>query len=206
MPLIATQFSLAAGLPLTNAGLLRLDDPETSVAALRVAMSLIMVSMAALATLRQVVLVMAQDPGDHARVRTFVVGISMGLTALMALIASTPVGRFALEAVIGAPPHVAEAALPALQIFVAVPAVMGLRQFYSGLTMHQRRTSLVAAAAIGRLVLMGRPAVHRRARRRACRRLGGSHGAHGQHGQRVRRGLCDWPALCWKGDSVAPFV
>ena len=113
-----------------------------------------MVSMAALATLRQVVLVMAQDPGDHARVRAFVVAISLGLTALMAVIAFTPVGRVALEVVIGAPPHVAEAALPALQIFVAVPAVMGLRQFYSGLTMHQRRTSLVAAAAIGRLVLM----------------------------------------------------
>lgn len=154
LPLIATQFSLAAGLPLTNAGLLRLAEPETAVAALRVAMSLIMVSMAALATLRQVVLVMAQEPGDHARVRAFVIAVSLGLTALMAVIAFTPVGRFALEVVIGAPPHVAEAALPALQIFVAVPAVMGVRQFYSGLTMHQRRTSLVAAAAIGRLVLM----------------------------------------------------
>ena len=44
LPLIATQFSLAAGLPLTNAGLLRLAEPETSVAAMRVAMSLIMVS------------------------------------------------------------------------------------------------------------------------------------------------------------------
>ena len=154
LPLIATQFSLAAGLPLTNAGLLRLAEPETSVAAMRVAMSLIMVSMAALATLRQVVLVMAQDPRDHARVRAFVVAISLGLAAVMALIAFTPVGRFALEEVIGAPPHVAEAALPALQIFVVVPLVMGMRQFYSGLTMHQRRTSLVALAAGGRLVLM----------------------------------------------------
>ena len=154
LPLIATQFSLAAGLPLTNAGLLRLAEPETSVAAMRVAMSLIMVSMAALATLRQVVLVMAQDPRDHARVRAFVVAISLGLAAVMALIAFTPVGLFALEEVIGAPPHVAEAALPALQIFVVVPLVMGMRQFYSGLTMHQRRTSLVALAAGGRLVLM----------------------------------------------------
>ena len=72
----------------------------------------------------------------------------------MALIAFTPLGRVALEGVIGAPPHVADGALPALQIFVAVPAVMGLRQFYSGLTMHQRRTSLVALAAGGRLALM----------------------------------------------------
>ncbi len=154
LPLIVTQFSLAAGLPLTNAGLLRLAEPEASVAALRVSMSIIMVTMAALATLRQVVLVMGHEPHDHARVRNFVIGVSLVLTALLALIAFTPLNGVVLEGVIGAPPAIAAAAMPALQIFVAVPLVMGARQFYSGLTMHQHRTSLVALAAGARLVLM----------------------------------------------------
>ncbi len=154
LPLIATQFSLAAGLPLTNAGLLRLAEPEASVAALRVSMSIIMVTMAALATLRQVVLVMGREPHGHDRVRNFVFGVSLVLTGLLALIAFTPLNAVVLEGVIGAPPAIAATAIPALQIFVAVPLVMGARQFYSGLTMHQHRTSLVALAAGARLVFM----------------------------------------------------
>ena len=154
LPLIATQFSLAAGLPLTNAGLLRLAEPEESVAALRVSMSIIMVTMAALATLRQVVLVMGQEPRDHHRVRKFVIGVSLVLTGCLALIAFTPLNAMVLEGVIGAPPVIAAGAIPALQIFVAIPLVMGVRQFYSGLTMHQHRTSLVALPAGARLVLM----------------------------------------------------
>ena len=154
LPLIATQFFLAAGLPLTNAGLLRLPEPERSVAAFRVSMSIIMVTMAALATLRQVVLVMGAHPRDHRRVRNFVFAVSCALTVLLVLISFTPLSHAILQGVIGAPPSIAEAAVPALQIFVAVPLVMGARQFYSGLTMHQHRTVLVALAAGARLLLM----------------------------------------------------
>jgi len=154
LPLVITQFTLAAGNPVASAGLLRLADPELSVAGYRVAFSLVMLSTGPLATLRQVVLVMAREPQDHPRVRFFCTGVSFGIFAGVALIAFTPLNRLMLGTVIGAPPEIVNEAIPALQVFAPFPLVMGWRQFYAALSMHQHKTAQVAVAAATRLGML----------------------------------------------------
>ena len=58
IPLIITQFALTIGHPMVNAGLLRLPNPEATVGAFRIAFSLGMLPLTAMAALRQVVLVL----------------------------------------------------------------------------------------------------------------------------------------------------
>jgi O-antigen/teichoic acid export membrane protein len=154
VPLLLTQFSLGASQPLTNAGLLRLPDAETAVAGFRVAFSLAMLTLMGLATLRQTILVMAQEPQDHARGRRFAAAVALALFVLMSLVAFTPANRFVLGTLIGAPSEIVPDAILALQIFAFLPLFMGLRQFYSAITMHQHKTSLVALAAGTRILVL----------------------------------------------------
>ena len=151
LPLVITQFTLAAGTPLAAAGILRLDNPEQAVAAYRVAFSLVMLTLGPLASLRQVALVMAREPQDHARGRNFCMGASFAIFGVIALMAYTPLNRFILGTVIGAPASILDDAIPALQIFALFPLFMGWRQFYAAMSMHQHKTVQVAMAAASRL-------------------------------------------------------
>ena len=151
LPLILTQFSLAASQPMMNAGLLRLTNPETAVAGYRVASSIVALTIGALASVRQLLLVMARRPQDHRRGRNFAFMVTLSLFSLAAVVAYSPVGDFVLATVIGAPGPVAGEALSALRVMALIPLLMGFRQFYSTLSMHQRRTHEVAAASLARI-------------------------------------------------------
>ena len=72
IPLIITQFALTIGHPMVNAGLLRLPNPEATVGAFRLAFSLGMLPLTAMAALRQVVLVLGRDADQQRRARRFV--------------------------------------------------------------------------------------------------------------------------------------
>ena len=151
LPLVLTQFSLAASQPLTNAGLLRLADPETSVAGYRVASSVVALTISALASLRQVLLVTARQPQDHRRGRNFAFVVALGLFGLAGIIAYSPAGDFVLTTIIGVPDPIADQAVPALRVMALIPLFMGFRQFYSTLSMHQHRTQEVAIASVARI-------------------------------------------------------
>ncbi len=154
VPLIITQFALTIGHPLVNAGLLRLPDPEASVAAFRVAFSLGMLPLTAMAALRQVVLVLGRDRHNQRRARRFVYALGLLMAGLMALVAFTPLNHAVITGLVGAPEALAPDAITALQILTVFPLGMAVRQFYQSMTMNQRKTRLVALTAMARLAAM----------------------------------------------------
>ena len=154
IPLIITQFALTIGHPMVNAGLLRLPDPEATVGAFRIAFSLGMLPLTAMAALRQVVLVLGRDADQQRRARRFVYGIGLGMGALMALIAFTPLSHAVIAGLVGAPEALVPDAITALQILSVFPLLMAVRQFYQSMTMNQRRTRRVALTAFSRLLMM----------------------------------------------------
>ena len=154
VPLLITQFALVIAHPLITAGLLRLPDPEFTVAAFRVAFSLSMLPLAAMAPLRQVVLVLGRECSDHRRARVFVYGIGCIMSGMMVLIAFTPLNRMVVEGLIGAPKEIVPDAIVAMQIFTVLPLFMAIRQFYQSITMNQRKTGLVAVTAAVRLSVL----------------------------------------------------
>ncbi len=154
VPLLITQFALVIAHPLITAGLLRLPDPEFTVAAFRIAFSLSMLPMTAMAPLRQVVMVLGRESGDHRRARVFVYAIGCIMSGMMVLIAFTPLNRVVVEGLIGAPKEIVPDAIVAMQIFTALPLFMAIRQFYQSMTMNQRKTVLVAVTAAVRLSVL----------------------------------------------------
>ena len=154
VPLIITQFALTIGHPMVNAGLLRLPDPEATVGAFRIAFSLGMLPLTAMAALRQVVLVLGRDADQQRRARRFVYGVGLGMGALMALIAFTPLSHAVIAGLVGAPEALVPDAITALKILSVFPLLMAVRQFYQSMTMNQRRTRRVAFTAFSRLLMM----------------------------------------------------
>ena len=154
IPLIITQFALTIGHPMVNAGLLRLPDPEATVGAFRIAFSLGMLPLTAMAALRQVVLVLGRDADQQRRARRFVYGVGLGMGALMALIAFTPLSHAVIAGLVGAPEALVPDAITALKILSVFPLLMAVRQFYQSMTMNQRRTRRVAFTAFSRLLMM----------------------------------------------------
>lgn len=154
IPLIITQFALTIGHPMVNAGLLRLPDPEATVGAFRVAFSLGMLPLTAMAALRQVVLVLGRDADQQRRARRFVYGVGLGMGGFMALIAFTPLNRVVIAELVGAPEALVPDAITALKILSVFPLLMAVRQFYQSMTMNQRRTRRVAFTAFSRLLMM----------------------------------------------------
>lgn len=154
VPLVITQVALVSGHPLINAGLLRLPDPEPTVAAFRVAFSLSMLPMTALVALRQVVLVLGRDPEGQRRARIFAYTLGLMLAGLMVLVAFTPLNEIVVRRLIGAPQSITSDTIVAMQIMAAFPIFMAVRQFYQSMTMHQRKTGLVALTAAIRLLVM----------------------------------------------------
>ena len=154
VPLLITQFALVIAHPLITAGLLRLPDPEFTVAAFRIAFSLSMLPLTAMAPLRQVVMVLGRESSDHRRARAFVYGTGCTLSALWVLITFTPLNTLLVESLIGAPTSIAADAIVAMQILAVLPAIMAIRQFYQSMTMNQRKTVLVAITAATRLLVL----------------------------------------------------
>ena len=154
IPLIITQFALTIGHPMVNAGLLRLPDPEATVGAFRIAFSLGMLPLTAMAALRQVVLVLGRDADQQRRARRFVYGVGLVMGGFMALIAFTPLNRIVIAELVGAPEALVPDAITALKILSVFPLLMAVRQFYQSMTMNQRRTRRVAFTAFSRLLMM----------------------------------------------------
>ena len=154
IPLIITQFALTIGHPMVNAGLLRLPNPEATVGAFRLAFSLGMLPLTAMAALRQVVLVLGRDADQQRRARRFVYVVGLGMTGLMALVAFTPLNHAIIAGLVGAPPALVPDAIVALQILAVFPLLMAVRQFYQSMTMNQRKTRRVAMTAFSRLLMM----------------------------------------------------
>ena len=154
IPLIITQFALTIGHPMVNAGLLRLPNPEATVGAFRLAFSLGMLPLTAMAALRQVVLVLGRDADQQRRARRFVYAVGLGMTGLMVLVAFTPLNHAVIAGLVGAPAALVPDAIVALQILAVFPLLMAVRQFYQSMTMNQRKTRRVAMTAFSRLLMM----------------------------------------------------
>ena len=150
-PLLLTQMAMAGTTPLVSAGILRMNDGELQLAAYRVAWSLGVLGFSAIIMLRQTSLVMAREPEDHRRGRILSLAAGAIVTGVLFLVTLGPSGNFILGSLIGAPPEVAAAALPAWRFLAFLPLLASVRQFYTSLLLHQGKTRLASAAALVRV-------------------------------------------------------
>ncbi|MFZ5815059.1 MAG: hypothetical protein ACOY93_07115 [Bacillota bacterium] len=150
-PLAMTQILVWVVRPLINGGIARTPDPELGLAAWPVAWTTIGMVANSVRMVQQLALTLLKDRHSYAMLRRFVWTAGLAASALMGLLAFTPLGFGYMEWVLGLRgglAAVALAAVPALQIGLFYPLMLALQNWMQGLLVKDGRTGMVNAGAI----------------------------------------------------------
>lgn len=156
LPLAATSLIMTGTLPLVNGFIARGAAPEVALAAYAVALSLGQTLANPINMLHQVALtyVNEDDPGSSARVLRFFVVVTLSFTALIALVAFTPIGAWILRTAIGLPSGIATVAQACLGFFIVIALTSAAREYVWGILMQRRQTRSIGAAKAFTTVVM----------------------------------------------------
>lgn len=150
-PLAMTQVLVWVVRPLINGGIARTPDAALGLAAWPIAWSTVGMVANSVRMVQQLVLTLVRDPHSYRMVRHFVFAAGLVASGLMALLAFTPLGLLYMEWVLGLRGGlgaVAQAAVPALQVAILYPLMVGLQNWMQGLLVREGRTGLVNLGAL----------------------------------------------------------
>jgi hypothetical protein len=156
-PLLLNVQMMSISHSIINAGLARVADAITALAAFSVAMVLHIFVASPSYQNHVITIAMVRGRRSLRGTALFIALMSTGIAVVLAVLAFTPVGTFVLFRLLGVTPEVAAGARAALVILVPLPFVTGLRGFCQGLVSQTRRTGLISFATgvrIGALVLL----------------------------------------------------
>ena len=156
-PLLLNVQMMSISHSIINAGLARVADAITALAAFSVAMVLHIFVAAPSYQNHVITIAMVRGRRSFRGTALFIALMSVLIAAVLVLLAVTPVGTFVLFRLLGVTAEVAAGARAALLILVPLPFVTGLRGFCQGLVSQSRRTGLISFATgvrIGALVLL----------------------------------------------------
>lgn len=140
--------------PLVNAFLARGPEPELSLAAYGVAMSVVMVVEAPIFMMVQLSIALSKNLRAFRAIRRFYVIMGLGVTALGVALSYTPLCQILLNRVMNIPPTIAAAAVPTLRIFAWWPFPIGWRRIHQGILIRDGRTRVISVATGVRLVAL----------------------------------------------------
>lgn len=148
LPLAATQVLVWLVRPATNAGIARAGLVEMSLAVWPVAWSTVGLMGNGARAVQQLAITLVRDHRSYAVMQRFVLGTGATFSALLSLIAFTPLGRLYLTGAIGLTPDLAELAMPALQVALLYPGLVALENWYQALLIRSGRTRMVNLGAL----------------------------------------------------------
>ncbi|HEX9989124.1 MAG TPA: hypothetical protein VGE45_11685 [Chloroflexia bacterium] len=151
LPLGFSGLMMTLDLPVVNAVLNRFPDPNTSVAALRVAFSLALVYEAAHISMIDTSTALSSDRTVFSMLRRFYLVMAGALLVVASLIAFSPLYDLIVRGVMNIPIEVAEAARPAVWAFLLWPIPIGWRRLYQGALIRHGHSKPVGAGGLVRL-------------------------------------------------------
>lgn len=137
--------------PILAAGLVRLANPEASLAAYSVAEALAILIEAPIIMILHASTALARNKRSFALLSRMMWTLGIGLTALHALVAFTPLSPWLFGEVLDQPPDVVAAVGPAFQAMLLWTWAIAFRRLYQGLLIWQRKSGWVSYAAYLRL-------------------------------------------------------
>jgi progressive ankylosis protein len=149
-PILSAGLAVAAGATLGAAG------ADAALAAWGVAWGLLFLVNGATLTLQQVAIAWdaSPDPALRRRCDRLILGLGLGLSAIVALSALTPIAGWLLDTIYAVSPPVRAAALPVLTLLAPVPMLFTAGALLRGKLIHRRQTRLVQRAQIIDLLVM----------------------------------------------------
>jgi hypothetical protein len=138
-------------LPVVNAVLNRFPNPDTSVAALRVAFSLALVYEASHISMIDTSTALSADLTVFRMLRRFYLVMAAVLLLVASIVAFSPMYDLIVRGLMNIPPAVAEAARPAVWAFLLWPIPIGWRRLYQGALIRHGHSKPVGAGGLVRL-------------------------------------------------------
>ena len=145
-PLSTSSILRQTSRPLLNAGIAAALLPRASLAAWPVAWGLATLVAGPAWSLQQLTTALAKNETSYRRVRDFGLALSASLSAILAVIAFTPLYSMIMGGIYNLSPELQELARPAIQMLAFLPLVMGLQSVLRGLLIRAGWTAPVRTA------------------------------------------------------------
>jgi hypothetical protein len=150
LPVTTTGVMFAISRPLLYALMGRTPDALLSIAAMRVGFDFSFIFQSAANQFRHFFVTFGDDRIHEKQL--FMMMIATGLTAVMLLIAATPLSQLVLSGLIGVTGEVLERSIDVVLVMCFIPAIIILRNYFHGMLMHHRKTGGMAMGGILRVV------------------------------------------------------
>ncbi|MBD3240020.1 MAG: hypothetical protein GF331_05495 [Chitinivibrionales bacterium] len=151
-PVALTSTMFAFSRPIMYSFVSRTPDAITTVAALRVAFDLAMIFHNPMNQSRHLFVTFGLK--DRAGLQIFVTRVMIGLSAIMVLVAATPVLDTIMARLLGVDENIRAMARGAFWVLCLVPLTIGLRNMVHGTAMVKKRTTGMAIGGISRNVVI----------------------------------------------------
>lgn len=153
-PLVFTGLMMTTDTPIVNAVLARQAHAQESLAAFVVAFSLALLYEAPHIMMIETGTTLATNRQALALLRRFYVGLALVVGAIGATVVFSPLYPALVEGVMGIPPALADAARPALAVFLLWPLPIGWRRLHQGALIRRGHSRAVGAGATVRIVAL----------------------------------------------------
>jgi hypothetical protein len=146
LPLALTPLMTLAIQPIGAAAMSRLPLAMLSLAAWPGVHGLVFLARSAPLAFNEVVVALIGQPGGARALRRFTFGLTAAVTALLALLAFTPLGRLWFAGVGGLSPELVTLSSRALLFALLLPGCTALQSWYTGALVHGGRTRAITEA------------------------------------------------------------
>ncbi len=153
-PLLLNVQFMSVSHSIINAGLARVEDAVTALAAFSVAMVLHLFVASPSYQNHTVTIAMVHGRRSFYGTLLFVVLVAGYVSVMLALLAFTPIGNLVLDRLLGVNPEVSRGAREVLSLLVFLPFFTGVRGLSQGLVIQARRTGLVSFATGVRIITL----------------------------------------------------
>ncbi len=155
-PLAASWLLMAVEGPALSAVVARLPDPKIHLAAYgSVVWPLVLIIEAPILMLLAASTALSKDWQSYVKVRRFMIRLAAALTALHVLVAFTPLSRFVIGTLIGAPAEIIEPAVLGLRIMTPFSGAVAYRRFNQGVLIRFGYSRSVGLGTLLRLLADG---------------------------------------------------
>ena len=159
IPLVFTSLLSLLAQPIGSAALSRMPDPLSSLAVWPVVTGLVFMVRGLGIAFNEVVVALLDEPGARPVLRRFTGILIVGTTAILLLLAATPLSRFWFAGVSALPPDLVAMAIIALWLALPMPGLSTMQSWFQGGLLHSRRTrgiteSVVIYLAISAVILI----------------------------------------------------
>jgi hypothetical protein len=152
LPLALTSLLQLAGAPIVSAGLGRMPRALDSLAVWPVITGLTFTLRSLGFAFNEVVVALLEEPGSARTLRRFSLLLGASTSAVLLVLAATPLSRFYFEGLSALSPPLARLATRGLPLLVLMPGLSAVQSWVQGKILHSRRTRGITEAVAVYLV------------------------------------------------------